>query len=388
MKRVTQELFPDGAEYDRAEMWAGLRPMTPTNLPLVGQRRFKNLYPQLRPRPHRLDHVARLGAHYRRPHRRPRAGHPHGRPHGRLKEARPARCLSTLPRPAPTTDRSRRSSLRARRRPRLRARRSASSCWRPTRRWSTSSAPSSDLPGVAFYESRVFNDAEIRPDTLRAIGPRIAPSVELILPGLKLDVVAFGCTSATMTLGEEAVFAEIHKSRPGVACTTPVTAALAAFRALGARSIGLLTPYAPEINASLIAYFRARGIDVAAVATFDRRDDRDAARISVASIEAAIVAPRRSARRRDDLRLLHQPARRRGGGEARAPRRRSGHLQQPRDGLALPAARRRRRPAARLGQAVRTAGLDAHAVTGEGKERAAPAIPRDVADSQRSRHEP
>jgi len=43
MKRVTQELFPDGAEYDRAEMWAGLRPMTPTNLPLIGRRRLKNL---------------------------------------------------------------------------------------------------------------------------------------------------------------------------------------------------------------------------------------------------------------------------------------------------------------------------------------------------------
>jgi D-amino-acid dehydrogenase len=44
MKRVTQELFPDGAEYDRAEMWAGLRPMTPTNLPIFGPRRFKNLF--------------------------------------------------------------------------------------------------------------------------------------------------------------------------------------------------------------------------------------------------------------------------------------------------------------------------------------------------------
>jgi len=43
MKRVTEELFPDGAEYDRAEMWAGLRPMTPTNLPLIGRRRFENL---------------------------------------------------------------------------------------------------------------------------------------------------------------------------------------------------------------------------------------------------------------------------------------------------------------------------------------------------------
>jgi maleate isomerase len=144
------------------------------------------------------------------------------------------------------------------------------------------------LPGVAVYKSRVFNDAEIRPDTLRAIGPRIAPSVALILPGIPLGVVAFGCTSATMTLGEEAVFAEIRKERPNVACTTPVTAALAAFRALGASSIGLLTPYAPEINASLVAYFQSRGVEVGAVATFDRRDDRDAARISVASIEAAI----------------------------------------------------------------------------------------------------
>ena len=34
-------------------------------------------------------------------------------------------------------------------------------------------------------------------------------------------------------------------------------------------------------------YFSGRGFNIAAVATFDRRDDRDAARISVASIEAA-----------------------------------------------------------------------------------------------------
>ena len=44
MKQVTQELYPDGAEYERAEMWAGLRPMTPTNLPLFGRRRLRNLF--------------------------------------------------------------------------------------------------------------------------------------------------------------------------------------------------------------------------------------------------------------------------------------------------------------------------------------------------------
>jgi D-amino-acid dehydrogenase len=44
MKGVTQSLYPEGADYDRAEMWAGLRPMTPTNLPLLGRQRYRNLF--------------------------------------------------------------------------------------------------------------------------------------------------------------------------------------------------------------------------------------------------------------------------------------------------------------------------------------------------------
>ena len=143
------------------------------------------------------------------------------------------------------------------------------------------------IPGVAFYESRVANDFNITPETLRAIGPRIAPSLDLFLPGVTLDVVGFGCTSATMTLGEDYVFNEIRKARPGVECTTPVTAALSAFRAFNAGAIGLLTPYTKDINAGLVRYFNGRGVDVAAVATFNRPDDREAACISTASIEQA-----------------------------------------------------------------------------------------------------
>ena len=44
MKAVTQELYPEGADYDRAEMWAGLRPMTPNNLPLLRAAAFPNLF--------------------------------------------------------------------------------------------------------------------------------------------------------------------------------------------------------------------------------------------------------------------------------------------------------------------------------------------------------
>ncbi len=44
MKSVTQELYPDGADYHRAEMWAGLRPMTPDNLPIFGRKKHRNLW--------------------------------------------------------------------------------------------------------------------------------------------------------------------------------------------------------------------------------------------------------------------------------------------------------------------------------------------------------
>ena len=44
MTKVARELYPDGADYARAEMWAGLRPMTPDNLPIIGRKRHRNLW--------------------------------------------------------------------------------------------------------------------------------------------------------------------------------------------------------------------------------------------------------------------------------------------------------------------------------------------------------
>ncbi len=152
------------------------------------------------------------------------------------------------------------------------------------------------LAGVAVYQARLFNDNDITPETLRAMRDRIAPATELILPSLHLDVVAFGCTSASMALGEAEVFRQIHRARPGIACTTPVTAAFAAFKVLGARRIGVLTPYAAEVNAVVRGYLDAHGVQVAAFATFDKRDDREAARITVGSIAAGIATLARATR--------------------------------------------------------------------------------------------
>ena len=44
MLATVRELFPDAADYDRAERWAGLRPMTPTSVPIHGRARLRNFF--------------------------------------------------------------------------------------------------------------------------------------------------------------------------------------------------------------------------------------------------------------------------------------------------------------------------------------------------------
>lgn len=44
MTSVVKGLFPDGADYSKAEYWAGLRPMTPEGTPILGATHLKNLW--------------------------------------------------------------------------------------------------------------------------------------------------------------------------------------------------------------------------------------------------------------------------------------------------------------------------------------------------------
>jgi len=145
------------------------------------------------------------------------------------------------------------------------------------------------LPGVAFYESRILNSPIITPETLAAMESGLAPETAKILPGVPLDVVAYGCTSASMVLGEETVFRRIREARPGVACTTPITAAFAAFDAFGARNIAVLTPYRDDVNQRVKAYIEGKGYRVAAFGSFNEEDDNKAAKISPASIRDAAI---------------------------------------------------------------------------------------------------
>ena len=148
----------------------------------------------------------------------------------------------------------------------------------------------SHLDGVALYQARIWNDVMITPESLRAMEQDIASTTRLIMPVLPLDVVAFGCTSAAMVLGEEVIARRIHEVRPDSKVTTPIGAALQALRTMGAKRPAVLTPYGPAVNEIVRAYIEARGLAVPRFGTFAEEDDSRAARIKAESVRDAAIA--------------------------------------------------------------------------------------------------
>jgi maleate isomerase len=145
------------------------------------------------------------------------------------------------------------------------------------------------LDGVALYESRIMNSAQVNAATLAEMERGLATATGLILPGTKLDVVGYGCTSATVVIGEEKVFERIREARPGVACTTPITAGIAGFKKLGVQRIALLTPYVDEVNQMFRRFVEARGIAVPVMGSFNHENDNEVARIDARSVEDAVL---------------------------------------------------------------------------------------------------
>lgn len=89
-----------------------------------------------------------------------------------------------------------------------------------------------------------------------------------------IDAFAFACTGASYFAGpaeEDALVARMQQAsgRPVVTSARAVTAGL---RQLGAARIGLVSPYPPALTEASVGYWRARGFDVAAVATAGQQD--------------------------------------------------------------------------------------------------------------------
>lgn len=145
------------------------------------------------------------------------------------------------------------------------------------------------VEGAAVFASRIPLMLELTPQALRDMEGHIPRAVELIVPNDRLDVMAFGCTSGSMAIGPERVAAAVHRSRPGIPVTDPVSAALKGLKTLGARRIALLTPYPDAVNEVVAGYVRAQDFEIAERASFKQPNDPAIARVPPEAIYRAGV---------------------------------------------------------------------------------------------------
>ncbi|WP_394209862.1 Asp/Glu racemase [Enterovibrio calviensis] len=143
---------------------------------------------------------------------------------------------------------------------------------------------------VRAFTSRVRNVNPLTVENLRSMAPGISAAADCILPGTDLDVIIYACTSGTVAIGSDRVTELVQRARPGAQVTNPVTAALCAFEALGAKRISILTPYTDAVNREMATLFIEQGYDVLNIAGFGFEDDTAMTYISREDIAQAAIS--------------------------------------------------------------------------------------------------
>ncbi|MEZ8408092.1 aspartate/glutamate racemase family protein [Vibrio splendidus] len=141
---------------------------------------------------------------------------------------------------------------------------------------------------AGVFSSRVYYSSEMTPEALDQIAVGISEASDLIATGLPMDVMAFGCTSASIIIGEEKVANLLTQNRGDIPATNPWTAAQAAFKHLGAKKVAVFSPYPTEVNFPLYQQLTAAGFEVPVLGSLGIEKDTDITTVSKESMMEAL----------------------------------------------------------------------------------------------------
>ena len=110
-----------------------------------------------------------------------------------------------------------------------------------------------------------------------------------ILPGEKIDVIAYGCTSGTIAIGEAHISSQVQRSKPEAKVTTPITASLKAFKKLNLKNIAVITPYPKDVNVTVFDYLSKNNLTIDSFNSFNLNYDSEIAQVSSASLKENIA---------------------------------------------------------------------------------------------------
>ncbi|HCH23978.1 MAG TPA: arylmalonate decarboxylase [Oceanospirillaceae bacterium] len=133
---------------------------------------------------------------------------------------------------------------------------------------------------VGCHFTRAPIPDSITVETLTDLGSSLGDAARLILPDGSLDVISYACTSGSLVLGEEQVYAELSKGAPKAQKTCIIASVIKALRAVEAKKIVVVTPYLDSINQMEDDYLQASGFEVLDIQGMQLEKDSDMIRVS------------------------------------------------------------------------------------------------------------
>jgi maleate isomerase len=134
--------------------------------------------------------------------------------------------------------------------------------------------------GVGIHIARAAIPDSITSVSLAAQADLLADCASTLLPDGSLDVICYACTSGSLVIGEERVFAELNKGAPGAKATSLITAVIRALNQLKAKRIIVVTPYLDEVNLIELEYLQNVGFDVLSICGLNIEKDSDMVRVA------------------------------------------------------------------------------------------------------------
>ena len=135
-------------------------------------------------------------------------------------------------------------------------------------------------PGVGAHFTRAAIADSITNASLAAQADLLADCAATLLPDGSLDVACFACTSGSLVIGEQRVFAELARGAPGAITTSLISGVIRALRTLEVRRIAIATPYLDEVNQREAEYLEAAGFEVLSIRGLNLERDSDMVRVA------------------------------------------------------------------------------------------------------------
>ena len=132
---------------------------------------------------------------------------------------------------------------------------------------------------INLFVNRIHNENPLTKENLLKMYGQLESITEKILPGEKINTVAYGCTSGTIAIGEDKVKEKIQLAKPGCHVTTPITSAIKAFNKMNIKKVAVFTPYPESVNKTISEYLIKKNIKVMSFSTFNLDLDVDFARV-------------------------------------------------------------------------------------------------------------